>query len=108
MIKISYRPNSCQVNFTFHDNTTVDGSMQYMNIQFITTGTFIAKVEAQGVVEDVWYPYPAFRYPAYELMDTNISDKNFLYNIDLNGITKIRINLISVSGAISVYGKVVS
>ena len=114
---MSSLPNACMSNFTFQDNVTTIGTgkelgiisgMSSMNLQFISSGTFTAQIEAQLIDTNTWYVYPSFKLPTYDLMSSTITDKSSLYNVDLTGITKIRVNLTVVGSPISVYAKVVS
>ena len=109
--------NYTMSNFTFHNGATQIGNgniltitrdMSSANIQFISTGTFETQIEAQVIDSNIWYPYPCFKLPTYELITSTITDSGFIYNIDLTAISKLRIRLINVSGTLSVYGKVVS
>lgn len=114
---MSYLPNAGQIEFTFQDNASsagtgnvlsVNSGMSVMKLEFATSGTFTAQIEAQLINQDKWYPYPSFKLPMYDLMSSTITDANYLYEVDLTGITKLRVNLTAVGGSTSVYSRAVS
>lgn len=102
---------------TFHNNVsgigtgveyTINGNANSLMLQFITSGTFTAKVEAQLTDTNTWYTYPCIQLPAMTFITDTFTDKTTLYQVDLSsGISKVRVNLTAVSGAITVYGRVV-
>jgi hypothetical protein len=101
---------------TFHNNTnSVGNGTQYnvhelasvVKLQFICSGTFTAVVEAQLVDTNTWYPYDAYTIPTYDLITTNITDKNYLYEVDVTGISALRIRLTSLTGTLTCYGRIV-
>jgi len=109
--------NIGHTNVIFQNAVTTTGTgtefnvngAEEMNIQFImTSGTFTAQIKALGVDQSTWYAYPSFKLPTYELMSSTITDKSFLYNVDLRCISKIRVELTALSGTITVLGKAVS
>lgn len=108
--------NNTVKNHTFHDAVTVIGTGEdykveskatAMNIEFITTGTFTAKIKAQLINPTKWYPYPCFKLPSYDLIETTITSGNFLYNVDLIGVSEIRVEITAISGTLTVLGKAV-
>ena len=109
--------NYTMSNFIFHNSATQIGNgniltitrdMSSANIQFISTGTFEAQIEAQVIDSNNWYTYPCFKFPNYELTTSTITDGSCIYNIDLTAISKLRVRLVNIAGTLSVYGKVVS
>jgi hypothetical protein len=103
-------------NHVFHKDSTQIGTgadfninydTSFMNIQFITSGTFVAVLKAKLIDSDTWYPYYSLKVPTGELMSGNITEKSCLYQVDLTAISALRVELTSVDGALSCYGKAV-
>jgi hypothetical protein len=110
--------NSSISTFTFYKNVTsildnatncfnVTSNASEMTIKFICTGTFQAKVYAGIIDKENMYPYPVFKLPDYTMITDIITDSNCLYNVDLSAIDYIKIELVALTGNISVYGKAV-
>jgi hypothetical protein len=102
-------------NHTFHNGTTSVGNGVQYNIigqentiilQFITSGTFAAVVEAKLVDSNSWYAWDVYKKPSYDSV-ASITDKIYAYEIDVTGTTAIRVRLTAVSGALTCYGRVV-
>lgn len=105
---------------TFYKNVTaigtgieyvVDEFAKTMNLQFITSGTFTAKLWVKLIDPNEWHLWPCLKYPKYDLIDSEtvfITDKKSIHQVDLVGITALRVQLTSVTGAISIYGRSVS
>lgn len=108
--------NNPIVNFTFHNKTTnigdgkifnVDGKSDTVNLEFITNGTFTAKLMAQVIDETKWYPYECFKKPTFDLITDTITDSNYIYGVDITGISKLKVVVTAVSGELTVLGKAV-
>ena len=108
--------NNSISSFTFHDKTTtigdgaifeVTGASNTINIEFITNGTFTAKLMAQVIDETKWYPYECFKKPTYDLITDTITDSNYIYSTDMTGISKLKIVITAISGELTVLGKAV-
>lgn len=104
--------------FTFHTNTTaigngniysVSGHANEMNLFFKVSsgGTFNAIVEVYSEETENWYPWDVYQRPSYTLMDNGITNANFIYNVDLTAIDKIRVRLTAITGSLFCYGEVV-
>jgi len=98
----------------FHDTTTsistgkelsVIGGYQTINIDFRSTGTFTAQFESEDLFGD-WSPIVAVNLTTFGF-STSTSDADSTYQIDLTGLVGFRINITSISGTLSAYGKVV-
>jgi len=110
--------NSSKSAPTFYENVTtieeiststmhVISDESSMNLEFVCDGTFSAKIYAKVSEKGTFKPYPSFELPSYNLITDTITDDSFIYNIDLTGVEYIKIVLVSLTGTISVYGKVV-
>jgi len=106
-------------NFIFHEDNsdigdgnilTITNNMSTVNFEVISSddNDFEAMVYAQLVDSDRWYNYPCFKLPTYELIDNSFSESGYIYTVDVSAISKIFIRLLSNTGLISIYGKVVS
>lgn len=104
-------------NVIFHNNVTIPStglelkviSGTLINIEFETVGSFSATFEAKAndpQVITTWKPITAANLATLDLSPT-VTDKGYIYQIDLTGITALRVNLTSVSGNTSVYGMLV-
>jgi hypothetical protein len=103
-------------NHTFFENATTIGISDYMitsdasqmNLEFVCDGTFEAKITADNYPKNVggFYDYPCYKLPSYESMST-ITDDGYLYNVDVSGIDYLRVEILSLTGTLSVYAKVV-
>jgi hypothetical protein len=105
-----------KANVTFYENATQTGTglefsvsqdMEYMNLEVgIEAGTtFNLQVEVQ-VLSNTWKPHYAIQMPAVEII-TDITNPTYYYKVNLEGFTKVRIKITSITGKITyVYGKV--
>lgn len=109
--------NSAISNHVFHDAITqvgtgnvynVSGNADTMKLEFSisTSGTFSATVEAQVLDENKWYSYGVLELPLRTSLAT-ITDATVLYDVDLRGVTKLRINVGAISGTLTVQGRAV-
>jgi hypothetical protein len=104
-------------NHTFFKNQTTTGVSDYMitsdasemNLKFECTGTFEVKITADIYPKNINIPYlyPCYKQPTYEPITTTITDGTCLYNVNLSAIDYLRIEILSLTGTISIYGKVV-
>lgn len=80
-----------------------------MKLEFIVSesGTFSATVKAQLIDSSKWYTYPAIQQSKTFPIDSVITDANYLYEVDLRAISKLRVDLTAITTTITVYGKVV-
>lgn len=109
--------NRSIANRTFFEDVSTVGVSDFMvlsdassmNLKFISTGTFTAKITANLSPKSKggFYPYPCFKLPTYDIIQDVITDDKYIYNVDLTGIDYLRIEIVSISGSLSVYGKVV-
>lgn len=102
-------------NVIFHKNVTSPATgLEFdvsqgnlINIEFESEGSFSANFEAKAnSVTTIWKPVMAANLATLDLA-TTATDKSYIYQLDLTGISLIRVNLTSVSGSISVYGRFV-
>lgn len=101
----------------FHNKTTIPSTgLEYLvgsgitsiNIEFETTGAFVATFEAKGNPNvSTWKSIMSCNLGTLELANT-VNDKSYIYQIDVTGISFLRINLKSVSSPIDVFGECVS
>jgi len=104
-------------NILFHDNVNnigtgyelvISNGISSVNIEFETTGTFNAIFEAKANPNTtIWKPIMGCNLGTLELT-TNVTDKTYIYQVDVTGISLLRVDLTSVSESISVYGRCVS
>lgn len=88
---------------------TVTSDASSMNLKFVSTGTFQVRITADISPKNsgAMFSYPCFKYPLYEVVSDVITDASFLYNVDLSAIDYLRVEIIAITGALSIYGKVV-
>lgn len=100
---------------TFHNGSTTPGNgnvlavsdlSSLVNIEFVTEGSFSAVVKAR-IVSGKWYEWPVYQLPGYDQILTSIADHTKAYQVELKGIKELKVELLSVTGAVTVYGKVV-
>lgn len=104
-------------NHTFFKDATSTGISDYMitsdassmTLKIVTTDTFQIKITADisPKSEGTFKPYPCYQLPDFTTITTGITDANYLYNVDLSGIDYLRVEIVSVTGSVSVYAKVV-
>jgi len=110
--------NNSISNHTFFDKATsigvgkdfyVTSNASEMNIKFECIGTFQAKITADihPKNENEFFSYPCIKYPECTLIDDIISDSNAMYNVKITGIDCLRIEIITLNGILSAYGKAV-
>lgn len=99
----------------FHDKETSPstgleytvGSSTAINFEFETSGSFTAVIEAKvNSQSPIWKPIMVADLATLDL-NTTVSKVSHIYQADVTGIEKIRINLIDVGGEISVFAKCV-
>lgn len=109
--------NNSKSNYIFYDSVTsisnttnaifsVISDASEMNIVFDCTGTFEAKVYASIFNKNNMKPYPVYKLPDYTMV-SSITDGSYMYNIDLSGIDYLKVELVSLTGTITVSGKAV-
>ena len=109
--------NAAISNHVFHNAITVAGTGNVYNVcgqadtmklefSISTSGTFSATVEAQAVDTNKWYNYGVLELPLRTALAT-ITDATVLYDVDLRGITKLRVNVSTVTGTLTVQGRAV-
>ena len=109
--------NAAIANHTFHNAITsastgtdysIHSAEDFMNLEFVisTGGTFSASVKAQVLDTNVWHDYEVFDHPTRTATAT-VTDATKLYELNLRGISKVRIDVTAVTGTLSVYGKAV-
>lgn len=101
---------------TFYDNVSttdetdtcvlaINSNLSFLNVDFISTGTFAATVEGAIIDEKNFRPYPSFKLPTYELIKTEITDGRYFYSIDVTGIDYLKIKLTAITGTLTVRGR---
>ena len=109
--------NAAICNHIFHNAITVagtgnvydvSGQADTMKLEFSisTSGTFSATVEAQVLDTNKWYTYEILELPLRTPLAT-ITDATVLYDVDLRGVTKLRVNVSAVTGTLTVQGRAV-
>lgn len=109
--------NRSIANHVFFENTNtiglgkeyiVSSDASQMNLKFICSGSFQAKITADiAPKEEIFKAYPCYQIPDFTKITDIITSANYLYNIDLSAIDYLRIEILSLTGTISAYGKVV-
>lgn len=105
-------------NVTFHSGSISigtgkeylsNGGANEINLYFSISegGTFTAIVEAYMYETNTWYPWDVYQRPSFTLMNNGISSANNVYNVDVKGIDKLRVNLTAINGTLSCYGKAI-
>lgn len=104
-------------NFIFFKDATTTGSKDYMvtsdasqmMLKIETTGTFSLKLTADNSPKSSGSlkPYACYQIPTMTSITGNITDAGYLYSIDLTSIDYLRVEIVSLTGLLSVYGKVV-
>ena len=103
---------------TFFENQTglgvskefvVESNASTMTLKIAASDTFSIKIWATIEPKEIgnFCVYPVIQLPSYSLIEGNIVDGEKLYQIDLIGIDYLKIEIVSLTGTISVYGKVV-
>lgn len=109
--------NRSIANHVFFENATTTGKSDYsitsnasqMTLKIIPTGTFQLKITADvsPKSEGNLKHYPCYQLPSMTAITDYITDANYLYSIDLTAIDYLRVEIISLTGSLSVYGKAV-
>lgn len=104
----------------FYDNVTttdetetcilpIDSDASTIMLEFKTTGTFTAKLYGSIFDKEVdsFKPYVCFKFPSLNIIDNEINDASYLYQVDVTAIDYLKVVLSAVSGSLIVRGKVV-
>jgi len=103
--------NSPLSNIKFQDKITSpsngkmirpDSNASSITIEFETEGTFTANFEVQGITGK-FYPIMATNLGTYDSA-TSTSDKNYLYQVGVVGAVGMRVNIVAISGELTVHG----
>jgi len=107
---------NCPMNqHTFFENASATGTSDYavvsnqslMTLKFESTGTFSVKVLVDINPKTKFHPYFGIKFPTLEVLIDTFSDETYLYQIDLHGIDYVQLEITSITGQLSAYGKVV-
>ena len=103
--------------FKFHDGTTAvsDGNIysvelnaNTLQVEISTNGTATVAFEGLGEL-NVWRPVLAVKLTDSMTLLTTTSDISPFYQLDISGLSRVRIRVSATSGdAVNIYGKVVS
>jgi hypothetical protein len=109
--------NRSIANHVFFENTTTIEKSDYMitsdanqmTLKIVATGTFQIKITADISPKSIdnFKPYPCYQLPNLTSITDVITDANYLYSIDLTSIDYIRVEILSLTGSLSCYAKVV-
>jgi len=104
-------------NYVFFENQSTTGSRDYIvtsdasqiMLKIVSNGTFSIKLTADTSPksEGNLKPYYCFKIPDLTKITDVITDGGYLYSVDLTDIDYLRVEIVSITNTLSIYGKVV-
>ena len=104
----------------FYDNVTttdesdtcifsINSDVSTIMLDFKSTGTFSVKLYGSifDKENDSFKPYMCFKFPTLDMIDTEITDDSYLYQVDVTAIDYFKVVITAITGSLAVRGRVV-